>query len=338
MFVGKIIYAIDCISVCNIVELQKFFCWIMSVEEILNYEFESHGPFWHLCTPGDLSGLLFRETKDFVYGMNLVAHAVAVHKKEVDIYTFVIMSNHFHFVLRGNQEDCISFFNFIFRRLKRYLSLHGRISDLDGFNYKLFEISDLYYMRNVIAYINRNPYVANSSYTPYNYSWGTSSYLFNSLSERIIFTPLSKFTVRQLRSIFFTRNVDFPTTFRFIDGYVVPSSYCKISQTEQYFRSPSHYFHILSRQVESYALIAREIGDWVTYTDDELFSVAVSLSIKDYDIKKISELDKDQKIAVATKLHFNYNATNKQLKRVLRLDEVVLDSLFPMSKRSPGKK
>ena len=93
---------------------------------------------------------------------------------------------------------------------------------------------------------------------------------------------------------------------------------------------------MLSRQVESYAFIAREIGDRVTYTDDELFSVAVSLSRKEYEVKKISELDKEQKIAVATKLHFNYNATNKQLKRVLRLDEVVLDSLFPTSKHSSG--
>ncbi len=309
--------------------------WIMSTDEFLIYDFEQQGPFWHLCTPGDLSGLLFREAKDFVYGMNLVAHAAALHES-VDIYTFVIMNNHLHFVLSGDQEDCIAFFNFISKRLKRYLSLQERVSDFNGFNYKLFSINDLYYMRNVIAYINRNAYVANTSYTPYNYPWGTSPYFFNPLCERIIFTPLSGFSVRQLRSIFFTRNVDFPDSFKFFDGYVLPSSYCKIDRAEQFFRSPNNYFHLLSRQVESYAFIAREIGDRVTYTDDELFSVAVSLSSKEYEVKKISELDKEQKIALATKLHFNYNATNKQLKRVLRLDEVVLDSLFPTSKRTPG--
>ena len=142
--------------------------WIMSTDEFLIYDFEQQGPFWHLCTPGDLSGLLFREAKDFVYGMNLVAHAAALHES-VDIYTFVIMNNHLHFVLSGDQEDCIAFFNFISKRLKRYLSLQERVSDFNGFNYKLFSINDLYYMRNVIAYINRNAYVANTSYTPYNY-------------------------------------------------------------------------------------------------------------------------------------------------------------------------
>lgn len=309
----------------------------MSVEEILNFEFGSQGPFWHLCTPGDLSGLLFRESKDFVYGMNLIAHAADVCKS-VDIYTFVIMNNHFHFVLCGAEESCIAFFNFISKRLKRYLSMEGRVSDFNGFGYKLFKINDLYYMRNVIAYIGRNPYVANSSYTPYNYPWGTSSLFFNNLTEKLIYTPLNSFTVRQLRSAFFTRNVDFPETFRFIDGYVSPTSYCKIALAEQFFRSPSHYFHVLSRQVENYALIAREIGDRVTYTDDELFSVAASLSIKEYGVKKLFELDKDQKISVAKILHFNYNATNKQLKRVLRLDGIVLDSLFPMSKNISGNK
>ena len=74
--------------------------WIMSTDEFLIYDFEQQGPFWHLCTPGDLGGLLFREAKDFVYGMNLVAHAAALHES-VDIYTFVIMNNHLHFVLRG---------------------------------------------------------------------------------------------------------------------------------------------------------------------------------------------------------------------------------------------
>ena len=304
----------------------------MVAEDFLNYDFVSRGPFWHLCTPGNLSGVLFRELQDFVYGMNLVAHAAAQHPR-VDIYTFVLMSNHMHFVLSGSEEDCLSFFNFIFKRLRRYLALRERISDFKGFACKLFAISDILYLRNVIAYVNRNAYVASRSHTPYTYLWGSAYCFFNGLCAKIISTPLSNFTVRQLRSMFFTRDVNLPETYQFLDGYVVPNSYCKIDLAENFFMSSNHYFNLLSRQVESYAQISRELGDMVTYTDDELFTALISLSIKDFNVKKISELDKNQKIELAKKLHFNYNASNKQIKRVLRLDEVVVDGLFPMTKK-----
>ena len=305
----------------------------MMTEDFFNFDFESCGPFWHLCTPGDLSGVLFREVKDFVYGMNLVAHAAAKHPS-VDIYTFVLMSNHLHFVLSGTEEDCISFFDFISRRLKRYLAARERISDFKGFACKLFKVNDLQYLRNVIAYVNRNAYVARRSNTPYSYLWGSAYCFYNGLCDRIFSTPLSGFTVRELRSMFFTRNVDLPDTYRFVDGYVFPLSYCKIDLAESLFMSPNHYFNMLSRQVESYAKISRELGDLVTYTDDELFTTIVSLCNKDFNVKKISELDKEQKISLAKKLHFNYNASNKQIKRVLRLDEVVVDALFPMTRKS----
>lgn len=304
----------------------------MFAEDFLSYDFVSRGPFWHLCTPGDLSGVLFREVKDFVYGMNLIAHGAAKYPT-VDIYTFVLMSNHLHLVLSGSKENCLSFFDFISRKLKRYLSSQERISDFKGFECKLFAINDLQYLRNVIVYVNRNAYVASRSNTPYSYLWGSAYCFFNGLCGKIISTPLNDFTVRELRSMFFTRNADLPHTYRFVDGYVFPVSYCKIEFAESLFMSPNHYFNMLSRQVESYAQISRELGDLVTYTDDELFTTLVSLSNKDYNVKKISELDKDQKIALAKKLHFNYNASNKQIKRVLRLDEVVVDSLFPMTRR-----
>jgi len=40
-------------------------------------------------------------------------------------------------------------------------------------------------------------------------------------------------------------------------------------------------------------------------------------------------LDKSSKIELAKKLHFDYNASNKQIKRILRLDEHIVNSLFP---------
>ena len=75
--------------------------------------------------------------------------------------------------------------------------------------------------------------------------------------------------------------------------------------------------------------IAKELGDKVTYTDYEIYSAIMSLCIRRYEVKNPSLLDKDAKIEVAKIMHFDYNASNKQIKRVLRLDDNVIETLFP---------
>jgi REP element-mobilizing transposase RayT len=52
--------------------------------------------------------LWFREDEDFKVGMNYVAIEVA-RKPNVSVLSFILMSNHVHFVLKGTREDAIAF-------------------------------------------------------------------------------------------------------------------------------------------------------------------------------------------------------------------------------------
>ena len=89
-----------------------------------------------------------------------------------------------------------------------------------------------------------------------------------------------------------------------------------------------HYFNLVSRHVESFISIATELGDRILYTDNELYSAVCSISAKKFEVApKI--LDKTQKIEIAKDLHHKYNASNKQIKRVLRIDEAIIEELFP---------
>ena len=72
--------------------------------------FAANAPYWHLCTPGQLSGILFSSKEDYVYAMNLIALCAALYLRRVKIYTFQVMSNHLHFVLSGSKEDVLEFF------------------------------------------------------------------------------------------------------------------------------------------------------------------------------------------------------------------------------------
>ncbi len=292
------------------------------------------GCFWHLCTPGELSGVLFRKRSDYVFGMNMVGLLAAIFWDRLKIYTFQIMSNHFHFIIYGDKDEVLLFYSELYRRLKKFLVFEGRFSDMKGFSYKLIKITDLVYLRNVIAYVNRNGYLIDSNYTPFSYPWGSNRYFFSMLQEyesQLQFS-LQQVPVNEKRRMFHSHFNTFPPCFFLIGQYVSPLSYIAISDVESLFNNAHHYYSLVSRLVESFSDIAKEQADKIVYTDEELSSVMYSISMEKFKQKPL-QLDKDGKLVVAKILHFKYNANNQQIRRLLRLDTDILNSLFPPSRR-----
>lgn len=300
----------------------------MNYDDYCESVFYESGPFWHLCTPGDLSGILFREKEDYVFGMNLVALCAAKFIGRIRILTFQIMSNHVHLVLTGSRDDIVLFFGEFSRRLRRYLASGNDISDYKGFAPNIFQIADLSYLRNVIAYVNRNGYLIDAGSTPFSYPWGANTYFFNPIAKSLPHDSVGRLSVKSKRKLFRTHDFEIPDTYYMQGEYVSPLSYTYIDMAEDFYRNAHHYFNLVSRRVETFSNIAKELGDRITYTDDELFTAVCSLSAKKFESAPRT-LDKYQKMEIAKELHFNYNASNKQIKRVLRLDETVLDSMFP---------
>ena len=300
----------------------------MNYDDFCESIFYDCGHCWHLCTPGDLSGVIFREKEDYVFGMNLVALCAGITKGKIKLFTFQIMSNHFHFVLSGERDTVLDFYDELHVRLRKYLLIKGRVADLAGFNFNLIAITDLSYMRNVIAYVNRNGYLINSESTPFSYPWGANNYFFLTLPAQLERKPLSKISIRDRRKIFHTHHNDFPSNYYLTGEFVSPKCYTEIEIAENFFRSAHHYFNLISRKVEAFTKLANELGDKITYTDDELFTAANALSAKRFELST-KVLGKNQKIEIAKELHYGYNASNKQIKRVLRIDEAVVNELFP---------
>lgn len=290
--------------------------------------------FWHLCTPGELSGVLFRKKADYVFGMNMIGLLAAIFWDRLKIYTFQIMSNHFHFIICGEKEEVLLFYSELYRRLKKFLVMEGRFSDIKGFTYKLIKITDLVYLRNVIAYVNRNGYLVDMNYTPFSYPWGANRFFFSMLHEYECKLQLSlhKIPVNEKRRMFHSHFNKFPQCFYLIDQFVSPLSYIPISDVEGLFKSAHHYYSLVSRRVESFSDIAKEQADKIVYTDEELSAVMYSFSMDKFNQKPL-QLDKEGKLVVAKVLHFNYNANNQQIRRLLRLDADILNSLFPPSRR-----
>ena len=49
-----------------------------------------------------------------------------------------------------------------------------------------------------------------------------------------------------------------------------------------------------------------------------------------------SMLPPDAKVALAKRLYFDYKATAKQIKRILKMDDSILEALFPRAVKSPA--
>lgn len=297
-------------------------------ENQLNLSFSSNGPFYHLCTNGEETQVIFTSDEDFKHAMNFVAYA-AKFISGVSIYTFTIMINHFHFIISGPKEKVVEFYKLFRSKLSRYLTQKEIYVDLHSVEYQVIEIKTLSSLRNEIVYTNRNGYVADSSCSFFSYRWGAGAYFFNPISRLIKGERYDSLTYREQRSIVSARKSELLNDCRIYDGVILPTSYCKIDEAESYFQDAHMYSHMISRNSEAYAEISKQIKDRIFLTYNELHSVVSSLCKEKYSQNVPSLIPADAKLEMAKYMKSKYNATLSQIRTILKLDSSIINSLFP---------
>ena len=287
-------------------------------ESICEYHFRQLGRCWHMYTPEDFE-LIFSDDDEFRAGMTLFA-LCALSFPQIKVLTFEWMNNHLHVTLAGEETDIRLFFKMLADMLQRYLRSKGRTVSLRSWSYELREIKDLKDLRSVIAYNNRNGFLVNEGETPFTYPWGANRFYFNPSARKEHETATGRLRVRYIWKEFHTRSFDRLSGQVIIDGYVSPMSCCYISEGESMFRDAHQYFHAVSRDLDAQRRIAKEFGDRITYTDNEMYSVIAELCRTTYKVNAPSVLPKEAKLDVARKMHFEYNASEKQIARILKLN------------------
>ena len=289
--------------------------------------FFSRGPFYHLCTPGDSQVVLFETDDDFRFAMNLMASS-AYSEPDVNVITFEAMRTHLHFIGEGPVAAAEEWFSKMRRRLYRFYQSTGRVRNLDSFRASVFPIGDLSFLRNSIAYVNRNGYLVHPEHTPFSYPWGANRFYFNPDAKQRRDRKYSDLFIRERRQLFGSHSVDYPGEAPIVDGYISPGFFCDLKLGEGVFRDARHYFSLVSRSVEAYQDIAKLLGDSVFYTDDELYLIVRQMCRDRYGNARPEILTPDQKNEMARTLHFDYKSSNKQIQRMLRMEEHKLLALF----------
>lgn len=288
-----------------------------------------NSPFWHLYTSGKETPVFFVEDEDFKFAMNLVFLA----KKSVSsvkIIAFTIMDNHMHFVLSCSEVDAKEFFTFLRKKLGSYLYHTGGRELPDGFDLNIKMVEDLKNLRRLIVYTHRNGYVVNPDVTPFSYRWGTGPYYFNIPIKGERVNNLRKDTKR---AMFRGRVPEIANTVEAVDGYIVPPSYCETELGAAFFRDGQQYFSMLSKDMESYKELAVEIGDKDYFTDFEIYAKVVQIVRGKCKVDNIKGISSNQKIEIAKTLHYEYRASNEQIRRMLNFTQYEVDALFPLSRK-----
>ena len=296
-------------------------------ESLCESTFASNGPYWHLYTQGQNTPLIFKTEDDFEFAMNVICQS-AYEFKEVGIITFEIMGNHLHMLLSGGEEDIMM----LFRHIRKRLSIGLRDEFPQGlprtFSDSLKPVTSLSAMRNTIAYINRNGYVADQNHTPFSYPWGAGRFYFNHFPITVKFSDMKYL---ELRRVFRGRKPPLPEDYEVINGHISPTSYCKIDFGETLFRNAHHYFSLIYRNVEAFNEMAVELGDIEVNTDNELYSQMSQIIRKKFGVQSSRDISKAQRFELAGILHYQYRSSNSQICRVLNLSQFEVDSLFPLS-------
>lgn len=301
------------------------------LEQYCEYRFTAEAPFWHLYTDGNKVDIIFSTSEDFRIGMNLMA-ICCLRCPKVKVITFELMNNHLHIILSGEKQKCIELFDMFKLLLTRCWNRHDKAVCLKHFDCELIEITSLHSLRNEIVYVNRNGFIARPDCTPFSYPWGTGAAFFNPFLRMLPSIDYERLTVRQKRNICHSNNTDLPPNkAKVFNDIIIPSSYCHIEEGEAYFRSAHQYFHHLSRKYEAYSEIAKRLHESIFISDEEMYSAVCSLCLKLYNVKSPTLLGAKERIEMAKKMHQDYNASNRQIRNILKLDKNIVETMFPHS-------
>ena len=293
-------------------------------------QYAAGGPFYHVCTSHLETDIFFRSQEEMDQALNVIA--IAVFASGCRMLAFAIMSNHFHFVIEGKYEQCVLFFDRFQSRLSVLMSTLGRKELADKCDPKYICVKDLWQLKDLIAYVVRNPFAAMKDVNMFSYRWCSGYLYFNSMlnylpkGERVADMSLAK-----RRAFSRSRTGEVDGRILAVDGIACASCFVDYKRAEAFFDDARDFQHWLLKNVDSMVETATLVGERIVLDDYEMWEVVYKLCRNEYGESEPKHLPQEKKIALARTLKQKYCATNAQIARCLGILASLVDQLFPMS-------
>ena len=269
--------------------------------------------FWFVTTDHLTKKIWFRDEEDFKMGMNLVAVlAVAL---DVDVLSFILMSNHVHFVLCCSEAKAHQFIKEFKKRHSQYMNkkygvkellrrVHVQIDPVSGADESL---------EWVIAYTNMNSVAAGTCLAPTGYPWGTGDTFFKAkpAKGRRIGTYSDRARVALLHS---TQPMP-PHLLVGDDGYILPDSYVDVEKVQNLYHTPKrmNYFLVNSSKAKR-RLDAKDNAP--NFRDQVILPAIGDLSQSLFQKSSLEALTQDELAELLKQLRYRFSSHANQLARV----------------------
>lgn len=257
----------------------------------------------------------------------------------VEILAYALMSNHFHFILRGEEARCIDFYARFSTMLALYFSRHGRPRVLDPVGAPTpTPITSLKQLRDEIAYVIRNPFVVRKDVNLFAYPWCSGFLYFNPLLSMFEQRSAGTLTLRERRTLTHSRNLSLPAGLTLVGGRVFPGSFVNYRLVESLFTDCRQFLFWVFKNVEAQVETALRFNERPSLTDDEVISITFRLCKEEFGVKGATSLTEKQKSSLAMRLKYDYYASNGQISRSTGLQPRIVDEMFPLAATDPSSK
>ncbi len=284
--------------------------------------------FFHLCSDGLDSGLLYRDQLDFIDGMNDIP--ICLVRTRLKLLAFCLMCNHFHFVIYGTYEDCENFYKNMKRRIS--FRLKRRYHDVDTtskMNVFIGQIDNVEYLRNAIIYTLRNPFSAKMNYVFHNYPYSSANLYFTSDFYQRHFVPLSTFSNRDFRE---RLNTGAPLPPEWLinlnSNLIYPGSYTQVEYVERLFETAIKFTFEVMKNNDSAFEQQQGMFNKASYDPEQIMSFVNVICDEVFKGKEFNQLDYEQRITLARLLYRRHHVSAKQFARISKLPLYILDKVM----------
>ena len=295
----------------------------------------SRKEYWLVTTDHLEDRLLFKDAEDFRVGMNYVA--VQVHKKQMAVLVFILMSNHLHFILYCTREEAEVFMNDLKKEYSKYLRIkYGSREHLrgNGVDIRLIPLENEA-LERALAYVQMNCVAANICGNPGDYPWGTGSCFFQVPMvgvpwmegkpghPKVTAEPGSRFlaglSARERYRLIHSK-ANLPGEWLMAEsGYILPSSYVRKDLVEKAFVSPKRMNYFLRTSSKAKQRLEPDEQSLPAFKDQVIVSALSDLCWSLFRKQRIAELSPEQLLELMRQLRFRFAANVNQIARVTGL-------------------
>ena len=269
--------------------------------------------FWFVTTDHLTKKIWFRDEEDFKMGMNLVAVlAVAL---DVDVLSFILMSNHVHFVLCCSEAKAHQFIKEFKKRHSQYMNKKYGVKELlRRVSVKIDSVSGMNEsLEWVIAYTNMNSVAAGICLAPTGYPWGTGDTFFK--TKPVKGRRIGTFSERARIALLHSTQPMPPHLLVGDDGYILPDSYVDVEKVQNLYHTPKrmNYFLVNSSKAKR-RLDAKDNAP--NFRDQVILPAIGDLSQSLFQKSSLEALTQDELAELLKQLRYRFSSHANQLARV----------------------